>query len=256
MKKIAFSRLILWFCWCSLFGAALQANACEMKFRVQAYPPFAMQDSHGEWYGLDLDYANALVKQLNCDIKILDAPWGRGLEMLKTGDIDFMVNVTKNPEREKHFHFVGPQRIESIYLLSKKGAFEPIDNWAKLAVAKGNFMRQIGSYFGEEFEQSMGKGSRFGRQLVELPNNQIRLALLEKGRVVGFFTDEIYADYMRSKMQKSDELFKHPLVIHSNQVYYAFSKKSVDDKQIKHIRKAFEVLAQSQSFQRLKTKYR
>ena len=99
MNKISFSCLALCFFYSSLFGFSLQANACEMKVRVQAYPPFAMQDPHGGWYGLDLDYAKVLLKQLNCDIKVIDAPWGRGLEMLKTGDIDLMVNVTKNPER-------------------------------------------------------------------------------------------------------------------------------------------------------------
>jgi polar amino acid transport system substrate-binding protein len=251
MKVISLSRLILWFCCCSLLGISMQANACEMKFRVQAYPPFAMQGSQGGWHGLDLDYANALLKQANCDIKTIHAPWGRGLELLKTGGIDLMVNVSKNPEREKHFHFVGPQRLENIRLLGKKGAGEPIDSWAKLAAAKGTFMRQIGSYFGERFELTMGKGSAFAGQLVELPNNQIRLALLERGRVSGFFSEDIYANYVRSKMEKPGELYKHPLVIHSNPVYYAFSKASVDEKQIKHLRKAFKVLSQTEHFKKL-----
>lgn len=242
------------FLWCCLIFC-LPAKACEMTFRIYTFPPLAMQDQQGHWHGLDLDYAKALMKQIECDIKIVNVPWARGIELLKTGEVDFMVNVSKNSEREKYFHFVGPYRTENVRLVSKKGGFKPVKTWAELESLDVMLMRQKGSYFGERFERLVTTNEAFSKKLVELPSNLTRLELLQKGRIGGFMADELFVDYQDAESLKSGALFKHPIIIYSNPVYYAFSKVNVDDKKIRHIRRAFNAMSKSKAYQQIEGKY-
>jgi len=255
MKRLWLNIVIAWLC--GGIGVGFDAFGCEIKFRVQTYPPFSMENSQGQWHGLDIDYADALVQQSGCTLVPVKAPWGRGLELLKKGDIDLMVNVTKNPERAQHYYFFGPQRIERIRLFGIKGASQSIDSWDKLANSKLTYMRQIGAYFGERFENLMTKkGGGFQGKLIELPDNQIRMQLLQRRRVAGFFTEELYADYTRLGMENPSLLHKHPLVIHQQPVYYAFSKASISKAQIAKIRLAYQALAASNKLNQLSDKYR
>lgn len=244
------------FKWC-LVGAVLYvsvlsyATACELKFRVQPYPPFSVQHADGTWGGLDMDYAKLLANQAGCEIVPVKAPWGRGLEMLRVGSLDLMVNVTKNPAREKLYYFVGPQRIERIRLMGIKGAIEPIDSWEKLANTQARFMRQIGAYYGDHFEQLIADKNRFKGELIELSDNRIRLKLLQKNRVAGVFTEELYADYSAANIAQPDLLYKHPLIIQNTPVYFAFSKQSTSEQQIAKIRAAFDIVSKTTQYKAL-----
>lgn len=171
--------------------------------------------------------------------------------MLRVGSLDLMVNVTKNPEREKLYYFVGPQRIENIRLMGLKGAIEPIDSWEKLGQSEARFMRQIGAYYGAEFEQFISDKTRFKGELMELSDNRIRLKLLQKNRVAGVFTEELYADYSLANVAQPELFIKHPLIIQTTPVYYAFSKASVSEQQIAQIRAAFQVLSKTKQYKAL-----
>jgi len=222
--------------------------ACEIKFRVQPYPPFSIQNADGSWGGLDMDYAKMLLNKIECQIKPVRVPWGRGLEMLRVGSLDLMVNVTKTPEREKNYYFVGPQRVEKIRLIGLKDGIEPIDSWAKLANTEARYMRQIGAFYGDRFEQLIADSERFKGELIELPDNRIRLRLLQKHRVMGVFSEELYADHSAANLAQPDLLFKHPLIIQQTPVYFAFSKFSVSEQQINKIRAAFSAISQTKQY--------
>lgn len=186
------------------------------------------------------------MEAVDCEMAIIVAPWARGLKMLKAGTVDFMVNMSKTSAREQHYYFVGPHRIENIRLLAKKGALEPITTLTQLTASKAYVMRQKGSYFGKRFEQIV---SAKAVKLLELPNNNIRMDLLLKGRIDGFLADENYINSVIKDIPQSDQLLIHPLVINSNPVYYAFSKASVSAAQIDKIRQAFRVLSKTKAYQ-------
>lgn len=232
-------------------NALAQSKTCEIKFRVQTYPPFSIQNADGSWGGLDMEYAKLMADEAGCTITPIQVPWGRGLEMLRVGGLDMMVNVTRNAEREDKYYFIGPQRIELIRLMGIKGAIEPIDTWEKLAATEARYMRQIGAYYGEQFEQLVADKTRFKGELIELPDNQIRLQLLQKNRVAGVFTEELYADHSTASIEQPELLIKHPLIIQNTPVYYAFSKQSVSETQIKQFREIFERLSKTKQYKAL-----
>lgn len=241
---------------CGWLLSASRVYGCEFKMATYAFKPLAMQDKHKQWIGLDHDYAKALASLVDCTITPVVAPWGRAIDMLKRGSIDLMVGVSKTDERAQYFYFVGPQRIQTIFLVSRPDAFELVTSWQQLSKLNAVLMRQKGSYFGARFEQMLATNHKLRNKMLELADNEVRLALIHKGRVDGFLADEMYIDHQNKINGPDKQLQKHPLFINRNSVYYAFSKAAISPEQIKIINTAFSQLSKTKGFKAIADKYR
>lgn len=232
-----------------LFSAS--AYTCELKVRTYPFAPLSVQNKDKSWSGVDIEYVKAFANALDCNVEFVVAPWARGLALLKNGDIDMMANVTKSTKREKDFYFIGPQRHETIRLVSVKGAFEDITNWQQFAILDVVLMRQKGSLFDAKFEKALKQNYRLKANLVELSSNEIRMSLLKKGRIHGTFVDEFILRYRLKNDKTLPPLTVHPLVMSRTPVYFALSKKNFSKAQIAEYTEVFEQLKLSESYQKL-----
>jgi polar amino acid transport system substrate-binding protein len=238
-----------------LLLSSLDALACTLKMRSFEFAPFAHKDKQGQWIGSDHQYAKALMDASGCMYTVVEAPWARGIDMLKSGKIDFMVEVSKTDERAKHFYFIGPQRMETIILATRKNQYPTISDWRQLDRLDAVLMRQKGSYYGPRFEAVLQQNKRLRSRFLEMSNSQVRLTMLEKGRIDGFLIDEVFADHLLATNEKAKILQKHPLVIHQSPVYFAFSKAGLDQKLLKRIKDGFEKLKRSGQLDKIADKY-
>jgi len=213
--------------------------------RVHSFPPMAVKKDN-VWTGFDIKYGKALIESADCKLKIIEAPWARGLEMLKVGEVDLMLNMTKNRLREKYYHFIGPQRTERIRLVSKKNSLALISSWQQLKTLDAVFTLQRGSYFGVRFKNILKENTMLKTKLRELANNEIGLTLLAMGRADALVVDELYINDQPKEIKDLYDV--HPLIINSNPVYYALSKANFDQSQIEKIQRAFNVLSKSPDF--------
>lgn len=230
---------------------AHNANACHLKTRTYEYPPFATKSADGQWSGMELDYARALTQVMDCKLTVIEVPWARSIDMLKSGDIDFMLEVSKTPLREQYMHFVGPQRIEMIHLITHQNVNPLISSWGQLDKLDAVLMRQKGAYLGDRFEQVLNTNRKLSSRFVELPNSAVRVILLTKGRIDGFLVDGVYFNYLMNSEPQAHMVKRHPLEIHRNPVYFAFSKASVSGKTMEQVQRAFSALASRGDFERI-----
>jgi polar amino acid transport system substrate-binding protein len=198
------------------------------------------------WTGLDIKYGSALVENAGCTLTTIEAPWARGLEMLKIGEVDLMLNMSKNKLREKYYHFIGPLRIERIRIVSIKKSLPLITSWEQLKNLDAIFMLQRGSYFGKEFADILDSNIILKTKLRELADNDIGIKLLNTGRVDAWVVDEIYIENLPQKIQSLLDV--HPLIINRDPIYYAFSKANFDEVRIKKLQEAYIKLSQSPEF--------
>jgi polar amino acid transport system substrate-binding protein len=198
------------------------------------------------WTGLDIKYGRALVENAGCTLTTIEAPWARGLKMLKTGEVDLMLNMSKNNIREKYYHFIGPLRIERIRLVSKKNSLPLINTWEQLKTLDAILILQRGSYFGKKFENILDKNIILKAKLRKLADNDIGIKLLNTGRVDALVVDEIFIDNLPKGIK--DLLDIHPLIINSDPIYYAFSKVNFDKVRIKKLQEAYNLLSKSPEF--------
>jgi len=198
------------------------------------------------WTGLDIKYGSALVENAGCTLTTIEAPWARGLKMLKTGEVDLMLNMSKNKLREQYYHFIGPLRIERIRMVSKKNSLSLIHSWEQLKRLDAILVLQRGSYFGKKFEGILDNNIKLKTKLRELADNDIGIKFLNTGRVDALVVDEIFIDNLPKEIKNLLDI--HPLIINSDPIYYAFSKVNFDNVRIKKLQEAFNQLSKSPEF--------
>lgn len=245
------SSVLIYMC---LMLSCVRAFGCELTMRIYSFAPLAMQNEQKQWVGTDVDYGNALAKQLGCGLRLVEAPWARGMEMLKAGKIDFMVNVTRTKAREAFLHFVGPQRTEVVRLVSQKGRMPLVTSWAQMSTLDAVLMRQRGSKFGPQLEQLLKDNKILSSKMLDVVSNDVRISLIERQRVDGILVDELFVDYYNSNKPRI-ELEKHPLMLSTIPVYFAFSKANTSPERIREIREAFDKLVVSKSYLDIGKKY-
>jgi polar amino acid transport system substrate-binding protein len=232
------------------------ALACELSVRTYHYPPFAMKNPQGDWYGIDIDSAKVLLDKSNCHYTFVEMPWGRGMMLLKSGKIDMMLSVTKLPHRGPLLHFVGPQRMETMLLVSKQGAMGEISSWQQMKKLKVSLMRQRGTFIGRRFEQLLDENPILKKRIIYLVDNVVNIDMIRKGRATGFIGEKNYLKYEFENNPAYVDLQIHPIIINKTPVYYAFSKASVSEKQIQIITNSYRQLTAVNKTKVIETHYK
>ncbi|MFT4929406.1 MAG: polar amino acid transport system substrate-binding protein [Phenylobacterium sp.] len=199
------------------------ANSCELTVRTYIFPPLAMKDKDNQWQGMDIETTKALLDMAGCRFSFIDMPWARGLRMVKQGQIDAILNVTKTKERAEYLYFVGPQRYEEVRFVSKKGLFAKVKTWQQLEGLEATLMRQQGTFKGERLAQLFAGMMYLSNQIRTNP---------------AFAVVEI-----------------HPLVINKDPVYFAFSKASMSSEDMKKIYAAYDQLAKAKTLEVITKRY-
>lgn len=219
------------------------------------FPPLAFKNDKNQWSGLNVDYIEALLDKVNCRFEFIEAPFARGLKLVKKGTVDMMVNISKIDMRENHYHFIGPQRIETIRLVSRKGSLPLVSSWHELAKLNGTLIRQRDAYIGKEVEDIFNNNNQLKERLMLFTDNEKRIEMIKKKRADGFFIEATYLFYQLKNNPDYQILEVHPIIISKEPVYYAFSKKSVHAEQLKKLNKAFMQLQQTAEFKDIEVKY-
>ncbi len=114
------------------------------------WPPFNYNEN-GVAKGFSIDYMNLLAKKLGVKVEYITGPsWDKFMKMLQDGDIDAMVNISKNSERAKTIEFTsifhtavnaiyvkeGNENIDSLEKLKNKTIIMPKGFFAQKAIEK------------------------------------------------------------------------------------------------------------------------
>ncbi len=84
-----------------------------------AYPPFEMSDKNGVPSGVSVDFAYALGKYLNRDVKIENIAWTGLIPSLKTKKVDLIISsMTITKERAKVVNFSIPYSQSNLAILT------------------------------------------------------------------------------------------------------------------------------------------
>ena len=77
------------------------------------WPPYNF-NVDGEPSGFSIDYMRLLAEQAGLEIEFVSGPsWSEFLDMMRSGDLDVMLNIVDTPARREFFLFTGPYAITS-----------------------------------------------------------------------------------------------------------------------------------------------
>ncbi|TMO56406.1 substrate-binding periplasmic protein [Pseudoalteromonas phenolica] len=226
----------------ALFLFSINVLSCELVVRVEDYAAQSYRDENMQWQGIDIELTKALLNQAGCTYRFVPVPWGRALKMLEMGKLDVMLSVSKTEKRTQFAHFIGPQRIEKIRIVSKANPSIILTSLSDVLNTPLPLGIQEGAYYGESFTrftQSLGTPDKY---FFKVSNNDTKLSLLTKGRIFGFLEEQLNIEYEIRHQLTPKDVFIHPVIVNQAPVYFAFSKASISKEQLNSIERAFNHL--------------
>jgi polar amino acid transport system substrate-binding protein len=233
----------------------VDANSCKLTVQVIEYPPLAMKQANGDWRGLNFHYLDALFKEAGCRYQIVETPHARGIKLLENGQIDMTLNLSRTEEREAHFHFIGPQRKEVIRLAAKSNMYPKISGWSQFDGLNARFIWQIGAFYGENIAEKVEQNPTLKHKMLYSADNVAMVGQVNKGQADGFFLLQDFFHYQKAVNPDYANIELHPIVINSDDVYFALSKKSVDERMRLRFEKAFLRLVERDALVQIEAEY-
>ncbi|PBJ08405.1 MULTISPECIES: cystine ABC transporter substrate-binding protein [unclassified Pseudomonas] len=114
------------------------------------YPPFSFVDADGKLTGFEVEFSEALAKELGVKVKLQPTKWDGILAALESKRLDAVINqVTISEERKKKYDFSEPYTVSGIQalVLTKKAAELNIKTAADLGGKK------VGVGLGTNYEE-------------------------------------------------------------------------------------------------------
>lgn len=231
------------------------AYSCKLTVQVIEYPPLAMKQANGDWTGLNFHYLDALFKEAGCRYQVVETPHARGIKLLENGQIDMTLNLSRTKEREAHFHFIGPQRKEVIKLAAKSDMYPKISDWSQFDGMDARFIWQIGAFYGQTIAEKVEQNATLKHKMLYSADNVAMVEKVNKGQADGFFLLEDFFHYQKASNPDYANIELHPIVINSDDVFFALSKKSVDQKTLNRVEQAFLRLLERGELAKIEAEY-
>lgn len=223
--------------------------------QAQHFPPRFIKAADNSWTGYNIELFQALAKELGCSSQFLETPWGRSMQLLASGELDAMSNVSYNAQRAQFAYFIGPYQQERVKLVTN---LQPAPSKASLTdLMHGQHLiaAMQGIYYGADFEQALETQPAFRQRLIFVTLNQQKLALFLSGRVQYMLEDQI--NLQQLYLNKTLDPKQHPALftLYENPVFFAFSKQSVYQLTQERLEAAWQKLLANGIQQQLKQKY-
>ena len=200
--------------------------SCQLDVRLEQFSPES-QKNNNTWFGIDIDLTKALLNEVPCSFSVLEISWARALVMLRSGELDLLLNVSKTGEREKDYYFIGPIRNETIIFATYKNLNYTLDTIGDLIKLDKPVAIQRNAYYGKDIQRLL-EHKDYKESFVHVPNNETKLRLLKHGRISGFLEAKRNIIHGIKNDNNYKDLWFPDLVIHHNPVYFALSKRSIN----------------------------
>lgn len=235
--------------------------ACTFSVRVtEAGAPYYYKDVDNQWKGMLIEFAELLGKEANCQPAFQSMPWARAMVQIKLGNLDMMMNLSRNPEREAFIDFVGHHHLEEMVFVTHKDAGFSLKHFSDVKKVQGGFGLADKVYYGSEFMSLLEQDPEFKQRFVYASIIGKHANITQKKRLNGFIQDrrsaaydiKTNANYQSLKIYPTPE---NPLIVHSNPVYFGLSRQGTSPELKKKIQSAYKVLYQKSAFEQILKNY-
>ncbi len=229
-----------------------------LNVRVADYAPIYFQQNE-KWTGVDVELAEAIIKDAGFSANYINFPWSRALNALETGEIHVMLNFARSKDREAFSHFVGPTRTSKrILVVHRDNVGLKINNIDELADTAKRLKQRVcilaNVKHSKEFDDRLASDRAFAEQFQVSAQNETFAKMVGSKRCLGFFGD---VEFLRYRI-KTDPDFKdlaiHPFTVTVNQVYLGITKK-LDAASVKKLDDSFKRLEANGTLAKIRAKW-
>ena len=190
-----------------------------MIWGFSEYPPFKYKED-GEYKGIDVLLMNDVAESLGVKIVYYDCPFKRCLELMRSGQIDFMTAIGMREDRKEFLDFIFPPYNDK----SPKVLYFKKDSKVKIDTYEDMYKYSIGTKNGVSYFPRFDDDTKINKQVVN--EVEINLRKLEQGRIDAAMNTEIQMDYLILKHGFEGLFAKSRFRDESGMDYIGISKKS------------------------------
>ena len=229
---------------------------CHFSAGLNEQSSQSEHDNHTDvasWHHLHQQLYLLLAKSSGCSLHFVYIPWSRALQQLQSGELDLLLTVSKNEERQYFADFIGIHYNEESVLILRRDLSYQVHQLQDLTVLKGQIGVMRFGYFGEAFERLKSEGLE--SRLLFVTTLQQKLDLLSHGRVAGIIEDRAQYRAWLKHQPEAEKIYKEHLLIHSNPAYFAASISSMSQQQRDHLRQSWAKVYGGKEHQAILSKY-
>ncbi len=240
--------IILW--GVMLCGVNPSLHAQTVRAVTDDYPPYIYREN-GKPMGIAIEIAQALFTEANIEGTIEFFPWTRAYEMgVKIPNV-LVFTMSRTPEREALFHWIGPvfSVTVGLYKLNTRTDIE-------VTTLEDARQHTIGTVMGYASEKELLKaGFEIGKQIDQVKNEQLNVAKFLAGRFdLICSTDLVLASNLRQAGHDFHEVEKVVTLEGQFDEYMGVNIES-DDAIVEQLQTAFERMKQHGAYDRIISKY-
>jgi polar amino acid transport system substrate-binding protein len=165
-------------------------QADGIRVVTEELPPYNMT-RNGKLTGMSTEVVQAVLKQVNVQASIQSMPWARAYDLALHDDNVLIYSITRTPEREHLFKWIGTIATSHWYLYSLRDRNLSLRN---LDDARAYQIATVNEDVGEQF--LIGKRFALGKQLQSSSRYELNYQKLKTGHVDLWISDELNADYL------------------------------------------------------------
>jgi len=159
-------------------------------------PPLEFYDDDSA-RGVNVDIARECLQRMGYGMIVIFVPWSRALKMVRTGEVDAILDAGWTAERSKYLHFSdeGIYREEIFAFKLRERALTlsaGFEGAGKYLVGVGR-----GTSYGLEVDKAILSGRLVVESVTEIDNN---IQKLLRGRIDMFFADRLGAEHALQRM--------------------------------------------------------
>jgi len=235
---------------------AEQPAACQLTMGFQAWEPYQYVAVGDELRGLDIEIAQAVVREMGCELDAEQATWRSLLSMLRAGEIDFVLGASKTQARQDFALFSDAYRQEQFVLFVRHSDLNrfAVDSVIEFVEADYKLGVVDEYYYGEAFRDTLREGEADGRILGAMMS-ELNIARLLDGEIDAFLEDTLVGASIVRRKGLAGDIARHPVELPASDVYVMFSKKSVPPGYVKSFNEALARLMASGAYDKIIAKY-
>ena len=245
------SRILLLF---MLLLVSQPAGAEDRTLRVMRYTddiaPWFFVAADGSLAGAAVEMVELLAAEAGLEVKFCVLPWSRGLHYLQTGEVDLVLHLSRNEEREAYIHFLGVMGEEQpVVLLGPNHRELRLETLDDLARPGRKWGIEQDFFYTQEFNNRLAGEENFRAHFfTNTGGGGGNLERVRLGRLTGMIGDLVILRYALRERTDGDNLtlLATPFFPRTP-MYFGISRKMPSDKAAR-LQAAYDNLSRRQVF--------
>ncbi|WP_100656362.1 substrate-binding periplasmic protein [Alteromonas flava] len=233
------------------------ASECTLRLGIDVWEPYQYVDVNNEIRGMDVELVTTAMRNIGCEIEVVQGPWVSLLNELKDGAVDVLLGASKTSAREEYAHFSIPYRMEEFALYirnddQQRAEYATIDEF----IVNESRIGIVGEYYyGPEVSALLDNEST-ATYFVPAIIGEMNIARLLDQDIDGYLEDSLVGASMLWRKGLKNYVKAHGFKIQTGEIYVMFSKESVALTRVEQVNEQLELLRENGTFAKLVDKYK